>query len=564
MAYRPSTLFVQKRAEHDDDDDVDEDATDSDDSQSTTADEHPWGVASETLPDFTPAFNDLFIEWVYTIDLDNEVFTIDNGAHLQLNRIPRPAWINALAHGWHGDRILLPSGVPKEAIADLVEKLPSPSPSMLEMYENLGVSIVQAKGLNAFPPTQRHGPLLRARIFYFLQEAYEHILSATLLSWRPDELPFREIAYAILCLASASLNLSIVPLQQVSQKGRIGYADLKNTNEESEKAEFLAHLGVGCHLEGFPPGSSPDSGMYWFDGALVHLVAQLIDWPELVSAAVACAVEHCQSQRPDQCVNAILMSIEHIVLVRIYPGGRVERTGPLPLFDIEIHTSADASVRYDADDLEELRIRKEKAIKRRFRIARSEQIEKELQNEQSDSDGNEEEDGHNIEDLTSWPAAGFKSPHVKDTETTFMALTHLLEASSRQQMPPSRPKEGIFSTEIYRIILLYLGDVETQQACMQVSRSFRDLCQQNIMMMDNAVFQATDASKTYDQTSTSFPALRMKTVSTGRSQDVTLTRTGTHSGPDKHKNRHWQVVVGSERNRRSLLPELVVALDPIG
>jgi len=260
--------------------------------------------------------------------------------------------------------------------------------------------------------------------------------------------------------------------------------------------------------------------------------------------------------------------------MRIYPGGRVERTGPLPLFDIEIHTSADASGRYDADELEELRIRREKAIRRReaeqrrrqrrFGIAHSEQIEEELQEEKTDSDGKEEEDGHNIEDQTSWPAAGLKWPHVGDTEATFMALTHLLEASSRQQMPPSRPKEGIFPTELYRIILLYLGDVETQHACMQVSRSFRDLCQQNVMMMDNTVFQATDASKTYDQTSTSFPALPMKTVSTGRSQDMTLTRIWTRSGSDKRKNGRWQFVVGSERNRKSLLTGLVVALDPIG
>ena len=65
-------------------------------------------------------------------------------------------------------------------------------------------------------------PFFVREIFYFLQEAYEHIVSATILSWRPDELPFREIACAILCLASAILNLSIVPLQHVSQKRRIG------------------------------------------------------------------------------------------------------------------------------------------------------------------------------------------------------------------------------------------------------------------------------------------------------------------------------------------------------
>jgi len=538
-------FLCKKRPDYEDDnintndevDDVEEDV------ESTTEDEYPWGVDTAILPDFTPAFNDVFIEWVYTIDLDKEVFTIDNGAHIQLSQIRSTAWIDALAHGRYGDRLLLPSSVPQEAITDLVVKLPSPSASMLQLYENLDVSIVEAQGLNVFPPTQRHGALFRAGTFYIFQSAYKDTLSAILLAWSPHELHFREIAYAILCLASASSKFSIVPLQQISQNGRIGYADLESTNGKSRKAEFLAHLGVGCHIEGFPPGSSPDSRMYWFDGTLIHLVAQLFHRPEVLIGAVACTVEYCQSQMPDQCVNAVLMSIEHIVLLRLYPGGRVERTELLPLFDIETHESMNASGRYCADFLDELQIRKGKAIKRREA--------EESQNEQSDSDENEGEEADSIEDQTS--------------QTTFLALMSLLEVSSRQQIPPS---SGIFPTEVYRGILLYLEDLETYHACMQVSRTFRILSQQNIMVMDDTVFQANDASKTYDQTTTSVlvPALRMRTVSTGRSREVVLksVEADSISGLDwQEKNRYWQVVIGSERNRRSLLPGFAGAFDSI-
>lgn len=150
--------------------DNDEDTNELDDSQDTTENEHPWGVATGTLPDFNPPFNDLYIEWVYIIDLDNEVFTINNSAHLHLNRIPHCKWRRAIHTDDGGDCLLLPDGsVPDETIADLVVKPPATNvPSMLNMQGNLDITFVKAKGLNAFPPMQRHGPLLRSVLFNFL------------------------------------------------------------------------------------------------------------------------------------------------------------------------------------------------------------------------------------------------------------------------------------------------------------------------------------------------------------------------------------------------------------
>lgn len=577
-----------QRAEIKDDDWV-HDGTEPYHSQFSKLDEPPWGVATETLPNFVPPSHDDYILWIYTIDLDNEVFTIDNGAHLHLNRIPRPnwIWIRALALACHGDRVLLPR-VPEEAIADLVVKPASTIASMLDLYENLDIRFVKAKGLNAFSTMQRHGPLLRARVFKFFQSASEEFLEATLLSWRPDEFPFRETAYAILCLASASFNLSFIPTHQVSQMGRIGYADFKPTEGGSEKAEFLAHLGVGRHLEGVPPGSSPDSEMYWFDGALVSLAAQLLDCPEVFSGAVARVVEYCRSQRPNQCVNAILTSIEHVVLMRIYPGGEVERTELLLFFDIPNHISMAANGRYHSDYLEKLQeserqhtdylerlqIRQEKTIiwreaeqrkwQGKSRIESGAQIE-ELQSEQYKSVDKETMVRDRIDVLISLATVGLKSldhEDADDTNTTFMALTAFLEASSRQQMPPSKPKEGIFPTEIYETILLNLEDLQTYHACMQVSRSFRDLSQRNGMMMNGVLMQAIDTSKAHCPTDASIPAFRMKTLATGQYQDVTVKNIEKDS-KRRLTDSNWEVVVGSEYNRRSLVHGLVVALDPI-
>lgn len=329
--------------------------------------------------------------------------------------------------------------------------------------------------------------------------------------------------------------------------------------------------------------------MYWFDGALVSLTAQLLDCPDVFSGAVARVAEYCRNQRPNHCVNAILMSIEHIVLMRIYPGEEVERTELLLLFDISNHISMAANERYHSDYLEKLQkserqytdylerlqIRQEKTIRwreaeqlkwqRKYRIESGAQVEQELQSEQYKSVDKETMDRFSIDELIMLATVGLKSldhEDADDTKTTFMALTNFLEASSRQHMPPSKPKEGIFPTEIYQIILLNLEDLETYHACMQVSRIFRDLSQRNGMMMDGILVQAIDTSNTYSPTSASTPAFRMKTLSTGQYQDVTVKHIEKDSKRTPTDN-NWEVVVGSEFHRRSLVHGLVVALDPI-
>lgn len=540
----------------------------------------PWGVATDVLPDFTPAFNDLYIEWIYTIDLDNEVFTIDNGAHVHLIRASDLSWIEALAHGFYGDKILLPGYIPKDATADIVIKLPEPSSSILDTYTNLDVKIVQAKGLHGFPPSHKHGPLLRSRIFYFFREIYEPILAATLMSWRSEDLIFRDIAYAVLSLASADLYPSIVSGPQVLHHDRIACAALKKEGEKSEK-EFISHLGVGSHLKDVLPGSSPDSGTYWFGSVLIHLVAQLFDRPDIVNAAVVFVVEYCQSERPSQRVDVILMSIEHVILMKIDSDGRVELTEPLPLFDIQVHTTMSADARYPESDLEELQTQKESAIKRqetrarRWRkkalIARGEPVDDELKDISLESGESEHEGRADVEDQTSWPAAGLRSPRCEKSEAGFAALNFFLEASSRRQLPPSTITEGVFSNELYRAVLLNIEDVETQRVCMQVSRNFRDMCQEDIVTMNKFRFQANEASKTYYPATSSFPALRMKNMSEGCSHDVVLTRVGDLSGlgsfgsleKPRAPSDYWRFVVGSECHRRSLVPSLVVAFDQV-
>lgn len=63
--------------------------------------------------------NDLFIEFTYTLDLDREVFSVDDAAHFNLSKIPRgEQWIKYVDVDDEGRRILLPD-TPKEIIANV-------------------------------------------------------------------------------------------------------------------------------------------------------------------------------------------------------------------------------------------------------------------------------------------------------------------------------------------------------------------------------------------------------------------------------------------------------------
>ena len=81
----------------------------------------PDELTGEYHPTYFAPANDLYIEWVYTFDLDNETFTVNNGAHFKLNKIPRQddQWMGALADGPLGDKIVLPGKLPEDSIAHL-------------------------------------------------------------------------------------------------------------------------------------------------------------------------------------------------------------------------------------------------------------------------------------------------------------------------------------------------------------------------------------------------------------------------------------------------------------
>lgn len=87
------------------------------------------------------------------------------------------------------------------------------------------------------------------------------------------------------------------------------------TEDTSEgDTELATCLGVGYHMNGLPIGSAPMDTKYWFEGALVCLVTRL-DYSGLIENAIADAIEYGRARCTPNTFNAVLLSVEHLVLI---------------------------------------------------------------------------------------------------------------------------------------------------------------------------------------------------------------------------------------------------------
>lgn len=563
-------------------------------------------LQEDAPPYHKSGFNDLFIEWTYTIDLDREVFSVDNGAHFCLNHMPRnDEWMNALFHDNDGNRFLLPQLVPAESVATL--SLDPPSFTASTKYEALQTRLVKAKGLDHLSPCYLTAPRLRWMLFNFIQKSQQRGLSVTLLGWQAQNLPFRELAFFILCLATGGENLVLVDQRRVKLPYDEGlYAGITTGNEPEGDTELASSLGVGYHMDGLPMGSAPKETKYWFQGALVCLVPQL-DYPGIMEKAIADAVDYGRDICTRNSFNAVLLSIEHLVLIKSLPDGSVDHTELLPLIPITTHVSKDPRARYgdqaidafynakfnsDNEDVEEpdtmdveqpirdsdqqydksdyggdddedtnsqAKDHEAKAEEEEVKDddAQVEEGEAESDAEEAEEDeddsGMDDEGGEDEVDLIQ------RTPvTVATIKSSFMALTQFFEATALETLRPTQLNEARLPEEICEMVLRNVSDIETYNSCLRVSRRFRLICQRRPLVMDDVVFleplpndPASSVNKSEEEgTQGSPPASDFLAVeiSSGRQMEVWL-RSGR--GGDSLT---CLIVVGNVWNRKTYIP----------
>ncbi|KAL9005181.1 MAG: hypothetical protein Q9188_002017 [Gyalolechia gomerana] len=352
----------------------------------------------EQFPTSSPGFLDLNIGYTYTFDLDHEVFSIDNSAHFHLQHIPRNSkWIEAVCLDDNDCHFAHPRLAPEESLASLAVDNHTFSLTDLEYWKTLSTKEVTAKA--SCEDVSSH---LRLKLFDIFKDSQIPNLRVTLLSWTANDLVFRELAFFILCLAADGDYCSIVDVRRILKPTWTSlYGTIVHGEEAEGDSEFISSVGNGFHLKDQPISSAPSTSKYWFNGALVCLVARL-DQDGVMEKAVADAIRYGREACKRTSFNALLISVAQLVLIRSVPDGSVQHSPIMPLISTAENSGQDARTRYgkswldtfyDREMIRKEEARKEAAVREAKRkTAQGSEDNAKLTSPQSQSSSNLEDD----------------------------------------------------------------------------------------------------------------------------------------------------------------------------
>ncbi|KAI9781528.1 MAG: hypothetical protein M1839_005943 [Geoglossum umbratile] len=454
--------------------------------------------------------------WIYVIDLDREIFSVNYGVHYKLDSIPRrEVWIKACDRDKWGAITLDAEVCGSECIASPMRAKQTVDRELVEEYQGFDIIRVEQPVMTTInpitDPTANYQIILLATFVNFSSTFSTH-LQNFLLEWSPGDFLFRELAFAILSLAAGEFYFRA----RVQLDGSISHGYLIVPGDALGHGEdnLLPAFARGFHRPGKDAGSAPMETTYWFQGVLVCLAANINDKMEM-KMAVARTVQfaHAEGHRK---FYAIIISLEHVILLQVRACGgttRVRHTDPIVLFEIANHLARDPRERPPQEP---------KYDPRRKHRQWSENV---------------------------------KSPTALCTLFPgFLRLINFLDHAFTQSLPWSySPNEGVFPAEVYHMILMNVEDVRTYSTCAKVCRSFRNYCHSHIRV-GNTIIKYGGQEKFKFHSGMTFTATDRVTGERGfvqlRDEDIWL---GEISSV-------WSIVIGSP-DRQSLLDHVGVAFD---
>ena len=284
--------------------------------------------------------NSLFIEWVYTIDLDREIVQIKSYSgetSFQLKSIPRQLqwaakYFQKEYDGEEDDDKPTEASV-GQSLSELL--IPAaPSTALLDKYQSLNVTKVNARMPTGTSTREKCKYIVRELLFSQFMENWRRRLTEYILLCRPVDFIYREVAFAILSLASGAFELLA---DQSPQKSRILGARLGSPKGE----RILPDFGSGMHLPNEMPGSAPDGSFYWFKGVLI-LLAEGLGSEDRLKAAIATVTEIGRDSG-HRTFDALATDIRSFTLVRVRDGDMVQHTDAIALTgDSDSHSTSPA------------------------------------------------------------------------------------------------------------------------------------------------------------------------------------------------------------------------------
>ncbi|KPM35478.1 hypothetical protein AK830_g11107 [Neonectria ditissima] len=240
----------------------------------------------EVLPSEIPRLDQLDAEYVYTINLDHEVFTVNHSIHYELGNIPRQdsLWLRAVEESVFRYKPAMSLDVcPEEYMASLALELPEYAREMDHEFDVVVPKTDMAEPRKAFLTHVLAGVLIE----------YKDEIIRFGRDWSPESFPFRELAFALVSIASGQARFHSFPAQSCNPRTCIWFGCNSNHIHKSPgwlgkrwagDSAPLLEFGSLSHRPGELPGASPAATMYWHEGVLVSL-ALVVDGAAVTKAA---------------------------------------------------------------------------------------------------------------------------------------------------------------------------------------------------------------------------------------------------------------------------------------
>ncbi|KAL2863197.1 uncharacterized protein BJX67DRAFT_266668 [Aspergillus lucknowensis] len=394
-----------------------------------------WTLPSE-FPRLVNQVAYLFVEYIYIINLDREVLTMDHSIHWRLRNILRQdeLWLPAIVESVYPGKLTISLDVcPEEHMA---------SPALEYPKRKLGIEY----SFHCVTPRTYLAEAQKVFLTFIMARTlveYRYEVIRYGMEWSPDSFPFRELAFALVSIASSQATFHSFPAQQCNPQTcdtsdcnlnhlpkSPGWLDEEWAGDRAPLLEF----GSSAHRPGEPPRASPTETMYWVEDVLVSLV--LVVDGEAITKAVTWGIEQGRAN-----FQIVVLSLFEAAFAEVLLGG-----GEEPF--VKVSTPVDLSpLREDYCVSTHPRMRSELKPGMKFRHQRGERI----------MDSNCTGKGQRLQ--SQFPGLG--------------ALTNFFEvAASRRAASKSA---GILPPELYDMILDFV-DYDTWKSCMLVSTVFRSQC----------------------------------------------------------------------------------------
>lgn len=473
------------------------------------------------LPSELPRLNRYGAEYTYTIDLDREILTMNHSIHWQLGNIPRQddMWLRAIRDSIYRYKPTISLDICSE------DHMGSPALELPQPSQTIGYDF------QVVIPKKDTAEMQKVFLTSVLAEVfitYKEEIVRYGMEWSPDSFPFRELAFALVFIASGRAKFHSFPAQICDPRSCI-WQGCRSKHLSTSSPEWLGKEWAGydaplptfgslSHRPGNPSGASPAETIYWIEDVLVSLT--LVVDGKAITDAVAWGI------------------------------GQRRRT-PFQVVVLSLFEVAFAEVSYHGDDDDEepfLRISEPislSPLRSRYCVSTHPRERPELK------------PGMKIQKERGELAMmmGNCTGTARRLQRWFPGLASLVsffDAAASRRAASKHP--GRLPMEVFCLIL-DLIDYETWKTCLVVSREFRSHCLTKYRLDDRMSIVAgpfvrrgyrKEQVLSFDfkdaQTGASFPAMRVSPASTDEC--------------------NWMPVIGSDR--KVLMLDTVVQFTPAG